>query len=92
MLRESIKKVSDDKIDNFIKKEWATSASTYTYDNEGVYELGKVLKDVLISPDKQFAHIPGELDSETSVKVQKIINKYKMVNVDTPKYQQKRGR
>ena len=79
-LNESIKKLSDEKIDKFIKDEWG-QAYTYQYHAEAAVELGKVLPDVLISPDKKFMFIPATLPAKMSAEVSKIEAKYNLKEV-----------
>lgn len=80
MYLESIKKLSDAKIDDFIKNEWG-EAFTYKYNQEASVELGKILPDIIISPDKKFMFIPGTLPAKMSSEVTKIEQKYNLKEV-----------
>jgi len=53
---ESIKKMSDKNIDNFIQNNWNGKAVTLPYVFEASVELGQQV-DVLVSSDKKFMHI-----------------------------------
>ena len=80
-LLEGLQKLSDDKIDDFIRNEWG-EAFTYKYHPEAAVELAKILHDVLISPDRKFMHIPGTLPAKMSSEVSKIETKYNLKEVE----------
>jgi len=77
-LNEAVKKMSDDKIDAFIAKEWDGSAQTFFYNAEAVMEIAVALKgdDVLITKDKKFFHIPESSDRKINNLVAKILIKF----------------
>lgn len=76
-LVEGIGKLSDKNMDNFIKAEWGGKATTYKYNQEAAYELAKLIKDVLITSDKQFMHIPSLLEGEVS----SIVKQFKLEKI-----------
>jgi len=90
-IAEAYKTLPDTKIDYFIKKEWG-SAKTYSFDINGSLELSKILDDIIVTKDNKFVHIPGVLSSDIGSKVDKILKKYDMEDVDGPLYQHKLGR
>jgi len=80
-VNESIKKMSDDKIDTYIKKEYNGKASTFKYNPEAVHEIAVLLKndDVIVTKDMKFFHIPEVQDRKINNLINKILIKY---NID----------
>jgi hypothetical protein len=79
-VNEAVKKMSDEKIDSFITKEWEGEATTFFYDAEAVIEIAAVLKqdDVIVSKDQKFFYIPADLDTRVNNLVRKIILKHRV--------------
>lgn len=77
-IAEAIKKMSDDKIDSFISKEWNGKATTFSYNAEAVMEIAVVLKqdDVVVTKDMKFFHIPEITDRRMNNQISKILLKY----------------
>ena len=77
-VNEAVKKMSDEKIDSYIAKEWNGEAATYFYDAEAVMEIAIALKqdDVLVTKDKKFFHIPEISDRRLNNQIAKILLKY----------------
>ncbi len=80
-MTEAIKKMSDDKIDSYIAKEWNGKAATYFYDAEAVMEIAAVLKqdDVVVTKDMKFFHIPEISDRRLNNQIAKILLKYNVI-------------
>ena len=74
LFTESIQKLSDKKLDDYISKNWKKSV-TLPYNFKCALELGK-LGDVLVTQDKQYMHI----DAKTNY--YNIIKKYKLKAID----------
>lgn len=72
---EGIIKTSDVNIDKIIST-WDGSR-TFEYNLQGAVAFGKLFKDVLITSDKKFMHIPDSKPKE----VQSIINKLNLVEL-----------
>jgi len=77
-VNEAVKKMSDEKIDSYIAKEWNGEATTYFYDAEAVMEIAIALKqdDVLVTKDRKFFHIPEISDRRLNNQIAKILLKY----------------
>jgi len=86
-VNESVKKMSDEKIDSFIQKEWDGNAQTFEYDDRAIMEIAMLIQDdVLITKDKKFFHIPGELSVRMNNQVRKIIMKYGIKDLTNEKF------
>ncbi len=79
MLREAIRKLSDEMIDKTIYN-WDGEVCTLPYHKEAVFELGK-LTDVIVTSDKKFMYIEKKLNSPFNVEIEKIQNKFNLKDV-----------
>lgn len=78
-LNERIQILSDEKIDDFIEKEWGKGqAYTYEYDIHAASELAKIFPDVIVTKDMKYMHIPGTINMKQNAELNKIEAKYKL--------------
>lgn len=85
-LKEAIRNLNDEKIDNFINTNWDGSAMTYKFNIQAIGDIAKIIPDVLISKDSKYFYIPGTLESKQAIEVDKILKKYKLIELDDPRY------
>jgi len=81
MIREAILKMSDTNIDKFIHKNWGGKATTFLYDLEASILLAKYV-DVIISPDKRYIHIPGDMKPSVGKEIEKIIQEMNLTEIE----------
>jgi len=80
-MAESIQKLSDEKIDDYVSKHIKNNVMTFEYNSAAVTELGRVLPDVLVTKDKKYFHINGDQTPKEQQSVKIIINKYNLKEV-----------
>ena len=82
-IAEALRRMPDEKIDNFIDREWGKGqAYTFEYNSMAAMELAKIFPDVLVTPDNEFMHIPSIIDSKQNKELNKVIDKFKLKAVN----------
>ena len=82
-IAEALRRMPDEKIDNFVDKEWGKgNAYTFEYNAMAAMELAKVFSDVLVTPDNEFILIPSIIDSKQNKELNKVIDKFKLKAVN----------
>ena len=80
MIREAIKKLSDEKIDQTIKS-WGTEVLTFLYDFEASMALGKDF-EVLVTPDKKYMHIKKPKTARDRARFQVVQDGTNLISVE----------